>query len=47
MQYIADKVICIGIAGLIGSVISAGICIWRNKYRDEKTTETKAKEDSK
>ena len=37
MQYVADKFICIGIAGLIGSLMSMGICVLRNKYREEKT----------
>lgn len=39
MQYIADKVFCIGIAGLVGSLMSAGICILRNKYREDKAEE--------
>ena len=45
MQYIADKMICIGIAGLVGSLLSALICIRRNKYQEK--DESKTKEESK
>ena len=44
MQYISDKVLCISIAGLVGSLLSTGICIIRNKYRDNKAED---KEDKK
>lgn len=37
MQYIADRMILIGVAGLVGSLLSAGVCIIRNKYKDEPT----------
>lgn len=47
MQFVADKFICIGIAGLVGSLLSAGVCIVRNKYREENKPDTKTKEEGK
>ena len=34
---IIERVIYISLFGLIGSLISMGLCIWRNKYADEET----------
>lgn len=36
MQSVADRMIYIGIAGLVGSLLSALVCIKRNKYRDDR-----------
>ena len=33
LRSIVDRMLYIGLAGLLGSMISAGICVARNKYR--------------
>ena len=41
MQSVADRMIYIGIFGLIGSLISAAVCIKRNQYKKKETESEK------